>query len=618
MSAAQIHRGPDGTGEFFSDNIALAIRRLSIIDPNGGWQPLYNEDKSLVLIINGEIYNYIELRERLKTSGHQFKTDTDGEVILHLYEENETDFINQLRGMFAFALYDKNRRRLILARDRMGEKPLYLFENEGQIVFASEMKSLLQSQLVPFELDARAVNLYFHYQYVPEPLTAVKGVRKLDAATMLVVDVENWRIEEKTYWRMEDAPPIEGEPAELIREKLEEVSKLIVRSDMPVGVALSGGLDSSVVAAFAARQQPGLHAFSVGYTDRPESDERRDAEKLARFLKIPFFDVELDTQTVVDFFPELNFWRDDPIADISGFGYFAVMKLAREHDVPVILQGQGGDELFWGYPQTREALHLSQKKAALLKSPFLQGFIQSLKLKRPRNGVSEWLKDFGGIRSRRRDVQKLVENPERIVFYEASHDFISAAAQIRSFYNPNFLRQISDDDAFSIFTFPDGWDAPEIALTALVCATYLRENGIVQGDRLGMASSVEMRLPLCDYKFVETVIGLRKNRTDAKLPPKFWLREAVKDVLPDWVLNRPKRGFAPPTRSWHSAIFAAHGDLLRDGFLVKSDILSVEGGENFAKGDFPDDATSPLSFKALALEQWCRQMTEKVERNKIK
>ncbi len=614
MSAAQIHRGPDGAGEFSSANVALAARRLSIIDPNGGWQPLSNEDESLVLIFNGEIYNYIELQNRLKASGHRFRTETDGEVILHLYEENETDFIEHLRGMFAFALWDKNRRRLILARDRMGEKPLYLYESDGCLVFASELKSLLRSGFVPFELDARAVNLYFHYQYVPEPLTAVKNVRKLDAARMLIVDVENWRIEEKTYWRIEDAPPLEGKPTELIRQKLEEVSALIVRSDMPVGAALSGGLDSSVVAAFAARRQPDLHAFSVGYTGRPESDERADAEKFARHLKIPFFDVELDTRAIVDFFPELNRWRDDPIADIAGFGYYAVMKLAREHGVPVILQGQGGDELFWGYPQIREALNLSRRKAALQRHPFSQTVRQTFNLGRPGgrslNGISEWARDFGGIRSGWRDVKKLRENPDRIVFYDASLDFISAAAQIQSFYTADFIRRIDDDDAYSLFTFPGGGDSPEIALTALVCATYLRENGIAQGDRLGMASSVEMRLPLVDYQFVETVVGLRKTQSDGDLPPKHWLKEAVKDVLPDWVVNRPKRGFAPPTRLWHEAIFTAHGDALRDGYLVQSNVLSAAGGANLAKGEFPAEATSPLSFKALVLEHWCRQMSE--------
>ena len=291
---------------------------------------------------------------------------------MHLYEEHALDFVHYLRGMFAFALWDARRERLVLARDRMGEKPLYLFERDGELWFASELKGLLRSKIVPFELDARAVNLYFYYQYVPEPLTAVKNVRKLDAATVLTVDVARWRIEEKVYWRIEDAAPIAGDPAILIRQKLEEVSRLIVRSDVPVGVALSGGLDSSIVAAFAAKNQPNLCAFSVGYAGRPESDERAAAEKFADFLKIPFFDVELETKTIVEFFPELNFWRDDPIADIAGFGYYAVMKLADENGVPVMLQGQGGDELFWGYSQLREAFIESTKKATLRRNPGLR------------------------------------------------------------------------------------------------------------------------------------------------------------------------------------------------------------------------------------------------------
>ncbi len=612
MSASQTHRGPDGAGEFYSENVALASRRLSIIDREGGWQPLYNEDLSLALIINGEIYNFIELRERLKASGHRFRTDADGEVILHLYEEDQSTFINHLRGMFAFALWDENRRRLVLARDRMGEKPLYLFERDGELLFASELKGLLHSHQVPFELNPRAINLYFHYQYVPEPLTPIEGVRKLDAAKMLVVDAATWQIEEKTYWRMEDAPPLEGEPLHLIRQKLEEVSELIVRSDVPIGVALSGGLDSSAVAAFAVRRQSDLCAFGVGYAGRPESDERRDAENLARYLKIPFFDVELDTETIVSFFPELNFWRDDPIADISGFGYYAVMRLARERGVPVLLQGQGGDELFWGYPQLREAASETLKKIALLRNPFSQTLVQSLTIGFPKNrsldGALDWALDFGGARSGWRNVRQKLKTPDRMVFYDRSPDFTAASKQMQSLYSRRFCEQIDETDAYSLFTFPGELNSIEITLTALICATYLRENGIAQGDRLGMASSVEMRLPLVDYKFIETVVGLRKMQSDSKLPPKHWLKEAVRDVLPDWVLNRPKRGFAPPTREWHNALFAAYGDSLRDGYLVESGVLKPESGFHLAKGEFPAEAISPLSFKALVLEQWCRQI----------
>lgn len=595
MSAAQIHRGPDGAGEFFCENLIVNSRRLSIIDRGGGWQPLYNEDKSLILIINGEIYNYLELRNRLISLGHEFRTDTDGEVILHLYEENPTSFIEHLRGMFAFALYDAKRCRLILARDRMGEKPLYLFERSSDILFASELKSLLQSGLVPFELDQQAVNLYFHFQYVPEPFTPIKGVRKLDAATILTIDVDHWRIVEKTYWKMEDAPPIEGDAPKLIRQSLEDVSKLIVRSDVPVGVALSGGLDSSVVAAFAMKSQPDLQAFSVGYSGRPETDERADAEKFAKFLKIPFYDVELKTEKIVEFFPELNFWRDDPIADIAGFGYYAVMRLAHERGVPVILQGQGGDELFWGYQQMRAAARENAKKAALFKKPFSQAVAQSFSFNFPQI-LSGW-----------REVEKRRANFQKLSFYDQSADF-RAATQIYSFYEADFAAQIRESDLDIFFAFDGDWEQADIALTSRVCATYLRENGITQGDRLGMASSVEMRLPLTDYKFVETVIGLRKTQSDSGLPPKFWLREAIKDVLPDWVLQREKKGFAPPVSEWHDALFERYGETLRDGFLVGAGILKPEAAAILSKGELPPQVVCPLSFKALVLEQWCRQM----------
>src|SRR4051794_24473672 len=293
MNGRLRHRGPDGEGFFTGTNLALAMRRLSIIDLAGAWQPIYNEDRSLAIVANGEIYNYVELRRQLESRGHQLSTDGDIETILHLYEEYGLDCVQHLRGMFAFALWDSKRRRLVVARDRMGEKPLYLFENDGRLIFASEMKALVSSGLVPFELDPKAVDLYFHYQYVPEPLTPIKGVRKLDAAHLLTVEVDDWRIEEKCYWRMEDAEPLSGDPTTVIREQLETASELVIRADAPVGVALSGGLDSTAIAALAARKYPGtMHAFSVGYPGRPPYDERADAKALADHLEMPFHDIE--------------------------------------------------------------------------------------------------------------------------------------------------------------------------------------------------------------------------------------------------------------------------------------------------------------------------------------
>jgi asparagine synthase (glutamine-hydrolysing) len=608
------HRGPDGAGQFTDTNAALAMRRLSIIDLTGGWQPIYNEDRSLVIVANGEIYNYVELRCQLEAKGHRLTTSGDIETILHLYEEYGLDCVHHLRGMFAFALWDSKQRRLVLARDRMGEKPLYLCETDGRLLFSSEMKALLASGLVPFELDPNAIDLYFHYQYVPEPMTPLKGVRKLDAAHLLIVDTDPWRVEERCYWRMEDAPPIAGEPATLIREELETVSEIVIRSDVPVGVALSGGLDSSAIAALAARKYPGtMHAFSVGYPGRPRHDERADAKALADHLEMPFHDIELTTAEMVAFFPELVYWRDDPIADISGFGYYAVMKIAREHGVPVVLQGQGGDELFWGYSWVQEAARESARKSFLAERGALAALPKYLGFHLPpglsRLALGEWAHSIGGLRPGVKSWQRDRHAPvDQLVFYDLISDFQASARESKNLFTSAFIEQINGSNAASLFTLEHSGADIDVALTRLICDTYLRENGVTQGDRLSMASSIELRLPLLDHRLIEKVIGLRKAHTDARQPAKTWLKDALSDLLPDWVVQRPKRGFSPPVTEWHRALFAAHGEKLADGYLLQHGILNHESARQLSTGPFPPDAITPLSFKALVLEHWCRQM----------
>ena len=591
----------------------LAMRRLSIIDLDGGWQPLYNEDRTLALVANGEIYNFVELRERLEEQGHRFNTHSDCETVLHLYEEHGLDFVQHLRGMYAFALWDAKRKRLVLGRDRMGEKPLYLYETNGRVFFASELKALLASGLVPFALDPTAVNLYFHYQYVPEPLTPLKGVRKLDAASLLIVDLEPWKVDERRYWRMEDAPPIEGDPATLIQEQLETVSEIVIRSDVPVGIALSGGLDSSAIAALAARKYPGtMRAFSIGYPGSLDNDERPDARALADQLGMPFHDAELATSDMVSFFPELVYLRDDPIADIAGFGYYSVMKLAREHNVPVVLQGQGGDELFWGYGWVQAAAHASARKRQRANSSIgtLPRYVElDLPAGLSRMQLGEWVYRLRrNWKSLKRDR---TASPDQMVFYDLVSDFRTSMTETRTIYSKSFSEQLNGNTATSLFTFDRPWPNIDVTLTRLICDTYLRENGVTQGDRLGMASSIEMRLPLLDHRLVETVIGLRKAHTDVDQPPKAWFKAALKGILPDDVINRRKRGFSPPVAEWHRALFAAYGDSLANGYLRQHDVLSEASARELAAGPFPTDSTTPLSFKALVLEQWCQQMTSR-------
>ncbi|MBS1788527.1 MAG: asparagine synthase (glutamine-hydrolyzing) [Acidobacteria bacterium] len=613
MQTALFHRGPDGEGEVVADQVRLGMRRLSIIDLAGASQPLFNEDRSLALVANGEIYNYVELRKQLQAFGHTFSTDGDCETILHLYEEYGEDCVRHLRGMFAFALWDERKQRVVLARDRMGEKPIYLFESPGRLLFASELKALLQSGQVKFELDAEAVNLFFHYHYVPEPLTPIRGVRKLPAGHILTIDVANWKKEERCYWRLEDAPQLEGDPGDLIRAELETISKIIVRSDVPVGVALSGGLDSSAITALAAKSYPGtMEAFSVGYSNQPRSDERADAKALADHLKIPFHEVELQTEDLVSFFPRLVYWQDDPIADISGYGYYSVMKMARDHNVPVMLQGHGGDELFWGYGWARRAVVESLHKAAM-QSKGSGSLFDYLQFEMPeswtRGGLFRWVQSQAGLnRSLKRYRRDLVSPRGQLVFYDLSLDFELAQRNAASFYTAEFTERLNGSNATDLFTLKRPWPRLDLLVTQLLCQTYLLENGVAQGDRLSMASSVELRLPLLDYRLAEIVIGLRKTQTDFQLPPKAWLKAALKGILPDWVLNRPKRGFTPPVREWHRALFAEYGHTLVDGYLRQSGVLRPKSAQELAKGKFPLGVTAPLSFKALVLETWCRNL----------
>lgn len=618
MLHAMTHRGPDGKGVYRDRSLVMGMRRLSIIDLQGGWQPLYNEDKSLVLIANGEIYNYVELTSVLQARGHRFSSRSDSETILHLYEDHGEECVHHLRGMFAFALFDKKNGSIMLARDRMGEKPLYIHESEGFLIFASEMKSLLSSGCVPFNLDPASVNDFFHYQYVPEPRTPLKGVRKLPAGTCLTVDVASWRLQEKVYWRMEDAPPVEGDPISLIRDELDSVSKLIIRSDVPVGIALSGGLDSSAIAALAVKKYPGtMHAFSVGYPGRPANDERNDAKALANWLQMPIHEIELTKQTLVDVFENMNFWRDDPIADISGFGYYAISKEAKNHGVPVLLQGQGGDELFWGYSWVKDAVI---KTEAMQGRSFIGKMLEhSKRLPALRfNSVRSYLDWTKSLTDTIYETITRVihaSNKFRPIFHELHPDFQLALSSMNNIYDNAFKKSLDGDSAFDVYTYSKPWEFTDIRLTRLICETYLLENGIAQGDRLSMANSVELRLPFVDYKLVELVIGLRKTRQndpDYKQFPKPWLRGAMKNLLPDWVIDRPKQGFAPPVREWHDALFNKYGHYLIDGYLVQSRTITAEAGKILASGPYPPEAFTPISFKALVLEMWCRSMIKQI------
>jgi asparagine synthase (glutamine-hydrolysing) len=613
LTEALTHRGRDGSGQYDEEHVALGMRRLSIIDPQTGWQPLYNEDRNLVLVANGEIYNFIELRHELRKR-HRFATGSDCETILHLYEEHGAQCVDHLRGMFAFALWDKVNHRLLLARDRMGEKPLYLVDDGDTLVFASEMKALLRAGVVDLKLEPDSVALYHHYGYVPEPDTMVRGVRKLPAAHTLVFDVGSGAAQLKRYWCMEDAPPLDGDPSVAIRNELHRVSELVVRSDVPVGVALSGGLDSSVVALLAAARSPRtIHAFTVGYPGRPMQDETEDARLLAEHLRMPFHAITVSTEQMVSDFPAMVFDRDDPIDDKSGSSYHELMKLARREGVPVMMMGQGGDELFWGYDWVRRSVGASKRKQAL-RADGSVGVFDYVRPSRPPysyTGCIRWLQSGGGILDGWQRYRADRTSPiDRLVFADLEPRFRMARAGMGGLYSEAFRKQINCERAFELFTRALPWPPLDVLVTRLICRTYLRENGIAQGDRLGMASTVELRLPLVDHRLVETVIGLRKARSDWELPPKQWFREAVKDLVPPFVYGRRKRGFTPPWRAWSRALSEAYGHMLPDGYLVQHGIMDGCQARRLREHLVPRrfGLSDPMAERTLVLEIWCRKM----------
>jgi len=611
------HRGPDGAGWFQSQRVALAHRRLSIIDLSGGAQPLYGEAPGTVAIVNGEIYNHVELREELLRDGARLHTRSDSEVVPFLYELHGPDFVHRLRGAFAAAIWDESRQQLLLLRDRLGEKPLtYASGVDGTVYFASEIGALVASGLIPVEPDFEAINRYFHFRFVPEPATPLRHVRKLPAGHILSLSPECPLPAPRQYWDVSAAPPLDGDPVEILRADLEEIGRIIVRSDVPIGVALSGGLDSSIVASLAVRHSPAkVMAFSVGYEGRPHHDERNDAAAFARHLGIDMMDVELSTSDVVDGFEGLIADMGEPIADAAGFSYRAVMRAAREAGIKVMFQGQGADELFWSYGWMRKAL--AENSARDAGQGALAAFAGSLRSElrlpadRSPRAVAQWLVQGGGVVDAVSRYERLRQSdPEQALFWDVSRPMARIARAVSAMAGDALAGTATLAQARGAFRGRKAGESWRRALVRHILNTYLLENGISQADRYSMAAGVEARLPFVDYKLVEHAVGLNDTQPDAVAPGKQWLRDAVADYIPSWVLNRPKRGFSPPTRTWVDALVRDRGELLLDGQLVSAGVLSAAGVRALARpsGPFDRGLRDQLAYQSLVLEQWFQRM----------
>src|SRR5437867_4191309 len=351
MCDRMIHRGPDSEGYVIGDGVALGMRRLAIIDLVTGEQPVYNEDHSIAVILNGEIYNYRELRADLETRGHRFRSASDTEILPHLYEEYGRDMVQHLNGMFAFALWDDKRRRLFIARDRFGEKPLYWGVFDRKLLFASEPKVLLAHPAVRPNLNLNALRKYLSFDYVPAPLSIYEGINKLPAAHTLIL--ENGEIKTERYWKLSyktRAPvPTVAEAAEQLRELLADSVRMRLVSDVPLGILLSGGIDSSMVAALAVRaSSETVKTFSIGFAES-SFDESQFARRVAQYLGTDHHEERFSASLAANLVSEIGAWLDEPMSDPSLVPTYLLSRFTRKH-VTVALGGDGGDELFAGYP----------------------------------------------------------------------------------------------------------------------------------------------------------------------------------------------------------------------------------------------------------------------------
>ncbi len=546
MTDALVHRGPDDEGAYSDEQVVLAMRRLSIIDLATGHQPLSNEDRSVWTVYNGEIFNFPELRRELEEAGHRFSTRSDTEVIVHLYEEAGEDFVHRLNGMFAIALWDTKRRKLVLVRDRLGIKPLHTLEWKGRLYFASEIKALLRTGF-PREMDLEALSQFFTFEYIPAPRTIFKGIRKLLPGQMMIV--QNGRVKTRRYWDVRyaaEAPPAESRSEESWAEEIYERLKGAVRrrliSDVPLGVFLSGGIDSSAVTALMAEVSSGpVRSFSIGFQEET-FNELPWARVVAERFRTEHTEFVVGPDQVRELVPVLAGCLDEPLADASCIPTYIISKLARRH-VTVALAGDGGDELFAGY-DTHKAYRLARlyrRVPAFLRKGLVRPVVRRLPASAKRLSFEFKAKKFISGVEHRPEVANILwwgaYGPE-----EKSQLFSSglraALAEERLFEPVDYwLSSAPADDTLDRICYLD-------------LKLYLQDDLLVKVDRMSMANSLEIRAPFLDYTFVEFAATIPPALKLKGFRSKYILRKMLRGLLPQEILAKKKIGFDIPLGDW--------------------------------------------------------------------
>jgi asparagine synthase (glutamine-hydrolysing) len=543
MCERMVHRGPDSEGLFVASGVALGMRRLAIIDLITGEQPAFNEDKSVAVVLNGEIYNYRELRSELERRGHSFRSASDTEVLPHLYEEYGDDMVRELNGMFAFALWDNRRRRLVIARDRFGEKPLYWGVFDNTLLFASEPKVLLAHPAVRPALNLQALRQYLSFDYVPAPLSIYEGINKLPAAHKLVL--EEGRVCVDPYWQLSykiaEPVPSESEAAEHLRGLLGDAVRMRLVSDVPLGVLLSGGVDSSSVAALAVRAstEP-VKTFSISFAEA-SFDESAYARGVAKFLGTDHHEERLSANLAANLVSEIGAWMDEPFSDPSLVPTYLLSRFTRKH-VTVALGGDGGDELFAGYPMY----------AGLRWAEFYKRIPRAL-----RAGLIEPLVKLLPVKTKNLSFDykalKFVTGAkyDAIARHHVWFGSFTPEEQME-LLTPEALAGTNSDIYAQAREFAEDCDSRDLLtrLQSVDTRLYLAEDILTKVDRASMAVSLEVRAPFLDPRVAEFAASLPSHYKLRGHKTKYILKKAVNDMLPPFVTRRGKKGFGVPVAEW--------------------------------------------------------------------
>jgi asparagine synthase (glutamine-hydrolysing) len=594
------HRGPDDAGIYSEGPVALGHRRLSIIDLDTGHQPISNEDGTFWIVFNGEIYNYRELRQFLLTKGHVFRTQTDTEVILHLYEQFGAECLGMLRGMFAFAIWDQNARSLFLARDRVGIKPLYYRVTDDSLAFASEIKALLVDPACTREVAPEIIDRFFTFLYLPGNETLLKGVVKLPAGHYLVA--KDGRVTLKQYWDLSFASlpdksmsTVEAE----LRELLAECVKQHMVADVPVGILLSGGFDSTAVLSLAVEStNKDISSFTVGFADPQVVDERPYAQFAANAFGSRFHETTISAAEFAAFMPSYVWHMEEPVCEPPAIALYYISKLASSH-VKVLLSGEGGDEAFAGYSNYRNLLWFERVKRFL--SPLEAGVATGLSLAEAVSGSVRVGKYARLLRARFPDY-----------YYSRTSDpYRYSGNGLGKLYSSEFLGLIDREYSIEPVKRLQNHVRKSDILQAMLyidTKTWLPDDLLIKADKMTMANSVELRVPLLDHKLLEFAASLPGSFKVRGFTTKYIARRALKNRVPKRILNRPKAGFPVPYASWlRGSLREWVRDLLLDRVTLNRGYFSRKCVESLISENEQSGAHFKEVFSLITLELWHRR-----------